>query len=73
MERIEIGDEVKVFPGQYLGRYPSKVIIAGKVIEVDKWSWIEQSSVEVRCKPQSRPFLVNLKHSKVEVTHKKQS
>lgn len=67
---LKVGDIVKIFPGQQLGRHLSKIILTGEVIKVYEWSWTGQSTAVVRCKPQSRSFWVNLKHSKVEVVTK---
>ena len=61
------GSVVDVLPEQSLGRTPSKITITAVIVEKYEWSWTGLSGLLVRCKPQSRPFMVNLKHGEVQL------
>ena len=64
---MEVGDSVNILPGQYLGsRQQTKITITATIVEKYEWSWTGLSGLLVRCKPQSRPFMVNLKHSEIQ-------
>lgn len=64
---MQIGDTVLIYEGQQLGRQMTKRIIVAIIVEVYQWTYLGITSLDVKCKPTSRVFLVNLKHGKVEV------
>ena len=70
-KKLTIGDIVKILPGQHLGKTPTKIDIAATILEKYDWSWAGLSGLLVRCKPQSKPFMINPKHSKILPSHSK--
>ena len=70
---MEVGDTVNILPGQQLGGHPTKITITATILEKYEWSYTGLSSLLVRCKPQSRPFMVNLKHGEIVLVNIQQN